>query len=135
MISLGGTAGCIVASRLAAADPNLRILVIEAGRNNHNDPSIKFPAFFPQNLLPGSKFTKVLHGSKAKELGGREVVVAGGCGLGGGSSINAAMYVRGHPNECGPAQIRSAERGSWPYKASHFWMQRVSWVQASSQVV
>ncbi|KAI0466990.1 alcohol oxidase-like protein [Xylaria cf. heliscus] len=99
IIAGGGAAGCIVASRLAAADPSLRILVIEAGRNNHNDPSIKFPAFYLQHLLPGGKFTKFLRGSKSKELGGREPVVAAGCGLGGGSSINAVMYARGQKTD------------------------------------
>ncbi|KAI1132154.1 alcohol oxidase-like protein [Nemania abortiva] len=99
IIAGGGTAGCIVASRLAEADPDLCILVIEAGRNNYNDPSILFPAFYLQHLLPGGKFTKFLHGSKAKELGDRVPVVATGCALGGGSSINAAMYVRGQKTD------------------------------------
>ena len=33
--SAGGPAGCVTAGRLARADPNLQVLLIEAGANNH----------------------------------------------------------------------------------------------------
>ncbi|KAK8073332.1 GMC oxidoreductase-domain-containing protein [Apiospora phragmitis] len=35
-----GTAGCVIAARLAEADPKLSILVIEGGRDNYNDPLV-----------------------------------------------------------------------------------------------
>ena len=35
----GGCVGCIVASHLAAADPNLCILVLEVGPTTYNDPA------------------------------------------------------------------------------------------------
>ncbi|KAN0140562.1 hypothetical protein V8E53_001771, partial [Lactarius tabidus] len=38
VIAGGGTAACVVASRLAAADTNLRILLLEAGPTTYNNP-------------------------------------------------------------------------------------------------
>ncbi|CAI4212068.1 unnamed protein product [Parascedosporium putredinis] len=68
IVAGGGTAGCIVAGRLAEADPTLSVLVIEGGANNHNVPSV---------------------------LADREPIVPSGGTLGGGSSINFMMYTRG----------------------------------------
>ena len=36
--STGGSAGCVVAGRLAALDRNLKVLLIEGGENNLNNP-------------------------------------------------------------------------------------------------
>ncbi|CAI4215920.1 unnamed protein product [Parascedosporium putredinis] len=55
IIAGGGTAGCVVASRLSDADPNLSILVIEGGPNNYQNPTIVHPLLFMANVLPGSK--------------------------------------------------------------------------------
>ena len=84
----------IVAGRLARADPSLEILVIEAGIDVRDHPQVVNPALFFSNLTPEST-TAAFYQSKASEhVAGREVVVpTGGC-LGGGSSINAAMYAR-----------------------------------------
>lgn len=91
---LGGTAACIVAARLAEADPKLEILVIEGGPNNHNEPSVVNPAFFLQHLLPTSKTAIFYKGNKSEKLAGREPIVPSGGMLGGGSSINFMMYTR-----------------------------------------
>ena len=37
-VSSGGPAGCVVAVRLAYADPNLKVMLIEGGANNRDDP-------------------------------------------------------------------------------------------------
>lgn len=39
----GGPAGCATAGRLARADPNLQVLLLEAGANNEEDPSVYRP--------------------------------------------------------------------------------------------
>lgn len=36
--STGGSCGCVVAGRLAALDRNLKVLLIEGGENNLNNP-------------------------------------------------------------------------------------------------
>ena len=90
----GGTAGCVVASRLAEADPKLSILVIEQGKNNYNVPEVVHPALFPRNLFLDSKNTLFWKGNKAPQLADREPIVPSGGILGGGSSINWMVYTR-----------------------------------------
>ncbi|KAH8165135.1 hypothetical protein CIB48_g3111 [Xylaria polymorpha] len=92
IIAGGGTAGCIVAGRLAEADPNLSILVIERGPDNYGDPSVVTPAMFLTHLAPGSKTAIFYQARKSDHLAGREVIVPCGGILGGGSSINFMMY-------------------------------------------
>ncbi|KAI9864303.1 MAG: hypothetical protein M1813_003223 [Trichoglossum hirsutum] len=95
IIAGGGTAGCVVAGRLAKADPSLEILVMEYGIDAKNNPKIVHPALFPALMAPDSN-TKLFYNAKPSEsLAGRmPVVLTGGC-LGGGSSINFMMYARG----------------------------------------
>ena len=85
---IGGTAGCAVAGRLAEADPELSILLIEGGTDNYNDPTVIFPALFLTHLLPESKTTIFYQAIKSKHLADREVIIPAGGILGGGSSIN-----------------------------------------------
>lgn len=83
-----------MASRLADASPELSILVVESGPNNHNDPDIVHPPFFHKNLKPGSHKLAFYKANKAPQLAGREPIVSTGGLLGGGSSVNAMMYTR-----------------------------------------
>ncbi|KAI9060146.1 GMC oxidoreductase [Trametes sanguinea] len=94
VIAGGGTCGCIIASRLAAADPNLSILVLEAGPETRDDPAHTQPARYLSHLQPGSKTVKFHVGRESAALGGRSPVVPSGQCLGGGSSVNFAMYTR-----------------------------------------
>ncbi|KAK4442707.1 alcohol oxidase [Podospora aff. communis PSN243] len=94
LIAGGGTAGCIVAARLAEADPKLSILVIEGGPNN-NLPTIETTAFFIANLSPETKTAIFWQGNASEHLNGRAPVVSTGGVLGGGSSVNLMMYSRG----------------------------------------
>lgn len=88
---IGGTAGCILASRLSQADPSLSILVVEGGKNNFNDPTVTNPAVFLGHLAPDSKNAIFYKGKKSDKLGGRAPIVPTGGILGGGSSINFMM--------------------------------------------
>jgi len=51
----GGTAACVAAGRLAKANPDLRILLIEGGKNNYNDPTVTTPALYLSHLAPDSQ--------------------------------------------------------------------------------
>merc|ERR1711988_967525 len=90
----GGTAACVAAGRLAKADPNLSILLIEGGKNNLNDPTVTNPAIFLAHLAPDSQTAIFYKGNKEKALNDREAIVPSGGILGGGSSINFMMYTR-----------------------------------------
>lgn len=92
---LGGTAGCIVASRVAAADPSLSILVIEGGPNNHNAENVIHPGLFLDHLAPDAHTSKTYLGKKSSAVADRNLPVATGSILGGGSSINILQYIRG----------------------------------------
>lgn len=81
----GGLAGCVVAGRLAEADPNLSILVVEQGPNNYEAPEVVHPALYPRNLFPQSKYTLFWQGNEAPQLAGRKPIVPSGGTLGGGS--------------------------------------------------
>ncbi|GAB1316454.1 hypothetical protein MFIFM68171_06664 [Madurella fahalii] len=94
VIAGGGTAACILAGRLAAAEPDLSVLVIEGGTNNFGVASVVHPALFTENLAPGSKTAIFYQGNKASQLADRAPVVPSGGILGGGSSINFMVYTR-----------------------------------------
>jgi len=90
VIAGGGAAGCLVAGRLATADPDLRILVLEAGPSTYNNPVHTQPARFCHNLAPGSRTVRVHTSRPSEALGGRSAAVPCGQCLGGGGSINCA---------------------------------------------
>lgn len=93
-LSAGGTAACIVAGRLAEADPALSILVIERGQDNYNVATVTNPALFLSHLAPTSKTAIFYKANKASQLADRDPIVPSGGTLGGGSSINFMMYTR-----------------------------------------
>jgi choline dehydrogenase-like flavoprotein len=51
----GGTVACVAAGRLAKANPDLKILLIEGGKNNLNDATVTHPALYLAHLAPDSK--------------------------------------------------------------------------------
>ncbi|CAJ2503395.1 Uu.00g107890.m01.CDS01 [Anthostomella pinea] len=99
IIAGGGTAGCIVAARLADADPDLSVLVIEEGTNNLGNPMISKPAFCYTHALPGGQTTRLYKGIKEPNIAGREIHVHSGAILRGGSAINMMMYTRGQRSD------------------------------------
>jgi len=85
---VGGTAGCVIASRLATAGPDLRILVLEAGPTTHNDPAHRHPTRYMTHLAPDSRTARAHVGRPSAALGGRSTIVHTGQCLGGGGSVN-----------------------------------------------
>ncbi|KAJ1301251.1 hypothetical protein OPQ81_003659 [Rhizoctonia solani] len=90
----GGTTACVAAGRLAKANPDLDILLVEQGANNFKEPNVVTPAVFITHLAPGSKTAIFWQGNKSAALNGRSPIVPTGRTLGGGSSINFLMYTR-----------------------------------------
>ncbi|KAI8986144.1 alcohol oxidase-like protein [Trametes punicea] len=94
IIAGGGAAGCVVAGRLAAADPTLSILVVESGPGTRDDPVHTQPARFLYNFRPDSATVKFHVGKESPALGGRAPVIPSGQCLGGGSSVNFGVFSR-----------------------------------------
>ncbi len=86
-----GSAGCVLAARLSE-DPRRRVLLLEAGPANRH-PFIAIPAAFPR--LFGSRLDWGDRTAPQPALGGRRVLFPRGRVVGGSSSINAMMWVRG----------------------------------------
>jgi len=91
---VGGAAGCVVASRLAEADPALQVLIIESGKNNLNDSLVRTPAYCVHHLKPNSDTAQFHVSNPSTHVAGRSIIVPSGNILGGGSSINFMMYTR-----------------------------------------
>ena len=86
-----GSAGAVVASRLSA-DPATEVVALEAGPSNKNK-FIRIPAAFAK--LFRSEYDWDYLTEPQKELDGREIYWPRGKVLGGSSSMNAMMWVRG----------------------------------------
>ncbi|KAI2624525.1 GMC oxidoreductase [Xylaria nigripes] len=99
IVSGGGSAGCVVASRLAEADPNLSILLIESGQSKYEDPTIVTPGMYGLHLARETKTCDFHESKPSDKLAGRSVVVTTGATLGGGSAINFTMYTRGQRDD------------------------------------
>ena len=92
IIAGGGSAGCVLAARLSE-DANSRVLLIESGHRD-DDRYIHIPATFFKVIEKGRD--ALFYASEPeKGLNGRPSIVPQGHTLGGGSSINAMVYIRG----------------------------------------
>lgn len=90
-----GSAGCVVASRLAEK-LNAQVLLIEAGGDD-SSPTISEPGQWPLNL--GSSHDWGFQGQPDSNLNGRSLSLNMGKVLGGGSSINVMVWARGHKSD------------------------------------
>lgn len=84
----GGTTACVVAGRLAAADPSLKILIVESGQHTRDVPLHVQPCRFLENLAPNSTTVSFHVAKPSSHLNGRAAVVPCGRSVGGGSAIN-----------------------------------------------
>ncbi|MFE6161706.1 GMC family oxidoreductase [Streptomyces sp. NPDC056486] len=90
-----GSAGCVLAARLSE-DPAVRVALVESGPRDRK-PEIRIPAAFPK--LFKTPYDWNYSTAKQPALDGRELYWPRGHVLGGSSSMNAMMWVRGHRDD------------------------------------
>ncbi|SET94306.1 GMC family oxidoreductase [Paracoccus homiensis] len=90
----GGAAGCVAAARLAS-DGGARVLLLEAGYS-HRHPLLDMPPGIFK-MINGTRFMRYHKTVPQAHLGGRVHDIPQGHVLGGGSSVNAQVYMRGRP--------------------------------------
>ena len=106
-----GSAGCVLANRLSAVAAN-RVLLIEAGGGDSN-LFIRMPAAFSQAMnLAHCNWGYVTEPEPG--LDGRRLDCPRGKVLGGSSSINGMVYVRGHGRDFGEWESMGA--AGWGYR-------------------
>ncbi len=87
-----GSAGCVLANRLSEA-PEVKVLLLEAGGSDKRR-EIHIPAGFP--ALFKTEVDWAYETEPQARLAGRRLFWPRGKVLGGSSSINAMIYIRGH---------------------------------------
>ena len=92
----GGSSGCVMASRLSE-NPSTRVLLIESGHKDGH-PWIHIPSTFFKVIEKGRDIVAYV-GEPTPELNNRPSIVIQGHVIGGGSSVNAMLYIRGHAND------------------------------------
>ena len=88
-----GSAGCVLANRLSA-DPDRSVLLLEAGGKDRN-PLFRLPMLMGK-LLQSGIYNWHYHTEPEPYLNGRSVYWPRGKVLGGSSTINGMLYVRGN---------------------------------------
>jgi len=95
IVAGGGSSGCVAAARLAAA--GARVLLLEGG-HSHRHPLLDMPPGVFK-MINGSKFMRYHRTVPQAHLDGRVHDIPQANVLGGGSSVNAQVYMRGRPSD------------------------------------
>jgi choline dehydrogenase len=112
-----GAAGCVLAARLSE-DPACRVVLLESGTSTGTEPAARVP-WHSFSLMAGPTAWPDLTTPQAG-AGGRQVYLAQGRGLGGGSSMNMMAWFHGHPADYDTWAQAGATGWSWAEVAPVF---------------
>lgn len=110
----GGSAGCVVAARLVK-DFSANVLVLEAGPAK-GPWLLDLPAGY-MKFLNSDRYLTLDASVPQTQLGGRSVIIPQAKILGGGSAVNAMVYMRGQKQDYDDwnKALGNAGKTSWSY--------------------
>jgi choline dehydrogenase-like flavoprotein len=111
-----GSAGCVLANRLTE-DPGVSVLLLEAGGPDRS-PNVKIPAAFAQQFH--TKLDWDYYSEPEPHCDGRRLFLPRGKSLGGSSSMNAMLYVRGRPLDYDLWEQQGASGWGWENVRPYF---------------
>ncbi|WP_051831837.1 GMC family oxidoreductase [Streptomyces violens] len=111
-----GSAGCVLAARLSE-DPTVRVALVEAGGPDRRQ-EVRIPAAFPKLFKTAYDWDFTTTAQEA--LDGRALYWPRGRTLGGSSSLNAMMWVRGHRDDYDAWAATAGEEWSYDQVVRYF---------------
>jgi len=119
-----GAAGCVLANRLSA-DPQTRVLLIEAGGSDD-----RFLIRLPMGMMRAFRDPTLTWGLASEpepHLGDRMLGITRGRVLGGSSSINGMFFMRGHSRDFDDWQAAGCDGWSYAHVLPYFKKLESSW--------